>query len=80
MPEHPRAIDVIEWRQDPTDEKTGEALLQLFPVPGPWDGNQRESRFVMLSNMAPTTGLEYFGRVERQDVELASATMAGTII
>ena len=55
-------IDVVEWRQDPADEKKGEALLQLFPVPGLWDGNQRESRFVTLSNMAPTTGLEPVAR------------------
>jgi hypothetical protein len=50
--------EMIEWRQDPTDEEKGEALLQLFPGPGLWDGNQRDSRFVTLSNMAPTTGLE----------------------
>jgi site-specific DNA recombinase len=55
-------IDVVEWRQDPADEKRGEALLQLFPVPGLWDGNQRDSRFVTLSNMAPTTGLEPVAR------------------
>lgn len=51
-------IDVVEWRQDPVDEKKGEVLLQLFPVPGLWDENRRDERFVTLSNMAPATGLE----------------------
>jgi site-specific DNA recombinase len=60
-------IDVVEWREDPSEPRSGEALIQLFEIPAgfwapekdkPDDPAAVNQRFVGLSRLAPRRGLE----------------------
>lgn len=60
-----QVIDVIEWKQSPTNPKEGTAEIQLFELPGFWSAEEGEAthrtavaRFGESSLLAPREGLE----------------------
>lgn len=35
-------VEVIEWRQDAADPKKGDAVIELYPLPGFWVGDNQD--------------------------------------